>query len=181
MESHREKGTVDKESRRGSIQGWAWERRCFPWGRAWVTPLSFHCPYTWWKLVFVDVIIWLMLSIYENQLHQRRPCLCFNSPQCLEQCPVYCRHPTNICWILLFIVQFSRSVVSDWLFVTPWTAACQASLSITYSWSLLRLMSVESVMPSNHLILCRPLLQPSIFPSIRVFSNESALHIRWPK
>ena len=68
------------------------------------------------------------------------------------------------------------------LFATPWTAAHQASLSITNSWSLLKLMSIESVMPSNHLILCRPLLNlPSIFPSIRVFPNESALHIRWPK
>ena len=68
------------------------------------------------------------------------------------------------------------------LFVTPWTAVCQTSLSITNSWSLLKLMSIESVMPSNHLILCRPLLLlPSIFPSIRVFSNESALRIGWPK
>ena len=68
------------------------------------------------------------------------------------------------------------------LFVTPWTAAHQASLSITNSWSLPKLMSTESVMPSNHLILCRPLLLlPSIFPNIRVFSNESALRIRWPK
>ena len=68
------------------------------------------------------------------------------------------------------------------LFVTPWTAAPQASLSITNSWSLLKLMSIELVMPSNHPILCHPLLlPPSIFPSIRVFSNESALHIRWPK
>ena len=68
------------------------------------------------------------------------------------------------------------------LFATPWTAACQTSLSITNSWSLLKLMSIESVMTSNHLILCHPLLLPSsIFPSIRVFSNESALHIRWPK
>ena len=65
---------------------------------------------------------------------------------------------------------------------TPWTIARQTSLSITNSWSLLKLMSIESVMPSKHLILCRPLLLlPSIFPSIRVFSNESALHIRWPK
>ena len=69
-----------------------------------------------------------------------------------------------------------------WLFVTPWTAAHQASLSITNSQSLLKLMSMELVMPSNHLILCRPLLlPPSSFPSIRVFSNESVLHIRWPK
>ena len=68
------------------------------------------------------------------------------------------------------------------LFATPWTAAGQASLSITNSWSLLKLRSIESVMPSNHLILCCPLLlSPSIFPSIRVFSNKSVLHIRWPK
>ena len=66
--------------------------------------------------------------------------------------------------------------------MTPWTAAHQASLSITNSWSLLKLMSIMLVMPSNHLILCRPLLLlPSIFPSIRVFSNESVLRIRWPK
>ena len=66
--------------------------------------------------------------------------------------------------------------------MTPWTAACQASLSITNSWSLLKLMSIELIMPSNHLILCHPLLlPPSVFPSIRVFSNESVLHIRWPE
>ena len=66
--------------------------------------------------------------------------------------------------------------------MTPWTAACQASLSITTSQSLLKLMSIESVMPSNYLILCHPLLlPPSIFPSIRVFSNGSVLLIRWPK
>ena len=68
------------------------------------------------------------------------------------------------------------------LFATPWTAACQASLSFTISWGLLKLLSIESVMPSNHLILCHPLLLlPSIFPSIRVISNESSLPIRWPK
>ena len=79
--------------------------------------------------------------------------------------------------------QFSsvQSLSCVQLFVTPWTAARQASLSITNSQSLLKLMSVDSVMPSIHLILCRPLLlPPSIFPSIRVFSNESALRIRWP-
>ena len=77
-------------------------------------------------------------------------------------------------------VQFSRSVISD--SATPWTAACQASLSITNSWSSLKLTSIESVMPSSHLILCHPLLLlPSIFPSIRVFSKESVLCIRWPK
>ena len=77
-------------------------------------------------------------------------------------------------------VNFSHSVVSD--SATPWIAAHQASLSITNTWSSLKLMSLESVIPSNHLILYHPLLLlPSIFPSIRVFSNESALGIRWPK
>ena len=81
-------------------------------------------------------------------------------------------------------VQFSSVQLLShvWLFATPWTAACQASLSITNSRSLPKLMSIKSVMPSNNLILHRPpLLLPSIFPSIRVFSNESALHNRWPK
>ena len=80
--------------------------------------------------------------------------------------------------------QFSsvQSLSHVWLFATPWIAAHQASPSITNSWSLLKLMSIESVMLSSHLILCRPLLLlPPIPPSIRVFSNESALHIRWPK
>ena len=63
----------------------------------------------------------------------------------------------------------------------PWTAACQASLSFTISWSLLECMSIESMMPSNHLILCRPILLPSVFSSIRDFSNKLTLHIRWPK
>ena len=79
-----------------------------------------------------------------------------------------------------FVVVKSLSHVQ--LFVTLWTAACQASLSFTITQSLLKLMSIEPVMPSNHLILCRPLLLlPSVFPSIRVFSNDSALRIRWPK
>ena len=87
--------------------------------------------------------------------------------------------PWSLSWFFLSSVQ---SLSRVWLFVTPWTAARQASLSITNSWSLLKPMSIESVMPSSHLILCCPLLlPPSIFPSIRVFSNESALCIRWPK
>ena len=78
--------------------------------------------------------------------------------------------------------QSAKSLSHVRLFVTPWTAAHQASTSITSSQRLLKFMSIESVIPSNHLILCRPLLlPPSIFPSIRIFSNESALHIRWPK
>ena len=75
-----------------------------------------------------------------------------------------------------------QSINCVWLFVTPWTAACQGSVSIKNSWSLPKLMSIEPLMPYNHLILCHPLLlSPSIFPSIRVFSNESVLHMRWPK
>ena len=88
-------------------------------------------------------------------------------------------------YVITFLcTQFSsdQSLSCVRLFETPWTAVCQASLSITNSWSLLKLMSIDLVMPSNHLILCRPLfLPPSIIPSIRVFSNESVLHIRWPK
>ena len=84
-----------------------------------------------------------------------------------------------MCIIVLSLVQFSCSVMSD--FCNPMDCS-QVSLSITNCWSLLKLTSIELVMPSNHLILCCSLLlQPSIFPSIRVFSNESALHIRWPK
>ena len=81
-------------------------------------------------------------------------------------------------------VQFSsvQSLSRVWLFETPWTAAHEASLSIANSWILHKLMSIEWVMPSNHLIICHPLvLLPSIFPSIRVFSNESTLCVRWPK
>ena len=86
--------------------------------------------------------------------------------------------------LALTVSQFSsdQSLSCVRLFATPWAAARQASLSFTNSWSLLKLMSIESVMPSNHLILCHLLLLlPLIFPSIRVFSNESVLHIRWPK
>ena len=98
-------------------------------------------------------------------------CLSCSSGFCHKVEPTYLHYQTSVQWL---------SPV--WLFVTPWTAACQASLSITNSWSLLKLMSIESVMPSNRLILCHPfLLLPSIFPSIRVFSNESVFCIRWPK
>ena len=86
--------------------------------------------------------------------------------------------------LLILSVQFSsvQSLSHVRLFVTPWTAGCQAFLSITNSWSLLKLMFIELVTPSNHLILCCPLLlPPSIFPGIRLFSNEPVLHIRWPK
>ena len=88
-------------------------------------------------------------------------------------------------YTIFSLFQFSsvQSLSRVWLFVTPWTAACQASLSITNSQSPPKPLFIESVIPSNHLILCHPLLllPSSILPSIRVFSNESALHIRWPK
>ena len=95
----------------------------------------------------------------------------------------------SIFFILVCIKCFSLSVSQSvqlfsrvQLFVTPWITACQASLSITNSWSLLKLMSIELVMPSSHLILCHPLLLlPPILPSIRAFSNESTLHMSWPK
>ena len=94
--------------------------------------------------------------------------------------PQHALSPSPSASPFLSSVRLSRSVMFD--FATPWTAACQASLSITSSQSLPKLMFIELVMPSNHLILCHPLLlPPSIFPSIRVFSNESVLHIRWPK
>ena len=83
--------------------------------------------------------------------------------------------------VIIVSLSWDQSLSCVWLFVTPWTAACQASLSFTISQGLLKLMSIESVMRSNHLILCHPLLLlPSIFPSIRVFLNESLLPIRWP-
>ena len=98
----------------------------------------------------------------------------FPSALCTALHPLHC--PLRP--LCLFNTQFSH--VSD--SATPWTAACQASLSITSSWSLFKFTSIESVMPSSHLVLCHPLLFPSsIFPIIRVFSSESALHIRWPK
>ena len=85
------------------------------------------------------------------------------------------------CFVFFFFPSSVQLVSRVRLFATPWTASHQASLSITNSQSLLKLMSIESVMPSSHLILCHPLhLLPSIFPSIKIFSNESVLHIRWP-
>ena len=97
---------------------------------------------------------------------------------CLLSFP--CGH-SSPCSVLSFFVAV-QSLSHVRLFATPWAAARQASLSFTISWSLFKLLSIELVMPSNHLILCHPLfLLPSVFPSIRIFSNKSVLHIRWPK
>ena len=100
------------------------------------------------------------------------------------RCSHHCQRSVVQTWMLTDIFGFSsvQSLSRVQLFATPWTAACQASLSIANSRSLLKLMSTELVIPSIHLILCCLLLPPpSIFPSIRVFSNESVFHIRWPK
>ena len=100
---------------------------------------------------------------------------------------VFNKHKKSLAIYIYFMFAFiiiccCCSLSHGLLFVTPWTATCQAFRSLTISQSLLKLMSIDSVMPSNHLILCRPfLLLPSIFPSLRVFSNELVLHIRWPK
>ena len=101
----------------------------------------------------------------------------------LKQNVSLCTHIDNAAPSTLLLIFSSVQLLSHvWLFATPWTAVRQASLSITNSQSLLKFMSIDSVMPSNHLILCHPLLHPpSIFPSIRVFANESVLRIQWPK
>ena len=113
------------------------------------------------------------------------PCLCLGCSRCvINSYSPFGVSTSRIRGCPCPSVQFSsvQALSHVRLFATPWPAAHQASLSITNSQSLLKLMSIESVMPSNHLILCRPLLlPPSIFPSIRVFSSESALLIRWPK
>ena len=129
---------------------------------------------------YLPLMYWRFSNLYPQ------PRSLFPAPQSCD--PVACKRalleypicPSNSTSVQFSSVQFSRSVMYD--SATPWTTACQASLSITNSRSLLKLMSIESVMPSSHLILCHPLLLlPSIPPSIRVFSNESALCMRWPK
>ena len=105
----------------------------------------------------------------------------FIAPSCPHPSKV---QPSVICYTSLSSVQFNsvQSLSCVRLFVTPWIAACQASLSIINTWSLLKLVSIKSVVPFNRLIFCHPLIfLPSILPSIRVFSNESVLSIRWPK
>ena len=113
---------------------------------------------------------WLILELPEEHPKALMPAVLV--------CLTCCKRIPQTVWLFSSVQSLSHVR----LFATPWTAACQDSLSITNSQNLPKLMSIESVMPSNHLILCRPiLLLPSILPSIRVFSNESALRIRWPK
>ena len=113
----------------------------------------------------------------ESLAHLFRHPIPLGCPRALALCALL--QASNLYWSSIFSSVQSHSHVR--LFVTSCTEAHQASLSFTISWSLLELMSIESVMPSNHLLLCGPLLLPSNFPSIGVFSNVLALHIRWPK
>ena len=157
--------------------------------------------------VYIDLLF--MNSVMGKQLIPKKIgfsilCLFQNLSLCLKWCELFClcTQLLKLCLILCNPADGSPPrLLCPWdssgrilpfcsvqllshvcLFATPWTAARQASLSITNCWSLLKLMSIESVMPSNHLILCHPLfLLPSIFPNIRIFSSESIRHIRWPK
>ena len=123
--------------------------------------------------------LWYLLN-KAGLFNSRRPTLAVSLPSKHTGRTPHASVCSTVCSTYLFSsVQLLSRV---WLFATPWTAARQASLSITNTRNLLKLMSIELVMASNHLILCRPhLLPPSIFPSIRVFSNKPVLHIRWPK
>ena len=132
------------------------------------------------KAVFILKIYWrshlLLLSLLSKsvKLHSGLKAVIFPHHE------FSCLTILHLCPLCLVLVLKLLSCV--WLFVTPWTATCQASLSFTISQCLLKLMSIESMMPSNHLILCHPLLLlPSIFPSIRVFSKQFAFCIKWPK
>ena len=137
-----------------------------PWGRSILFSTACQNPRLSLRFVF--------FLITSSQLFGNN---CSNSLDILSD--LFCG---NLIMFYLFCVYSVQSLSCVRLFVTPWSAACQSSLSITNSWNLLKLTSIESVMPSNHLVLCRPLLlQPSIFSSIRVFSSESVLHIMWPK
>ena len=122
--------------------------------------------YKAWRKIQFSCFLTRSLSLVPRGLSQRIQLVCAEPPQGTMDCAVA-------------VVQ---SLTHVWLFATPWMAACQASLPLTVSWRLPKFMSIELVMLSNCLILCRPLLLlPLIFPSIRVFSNESFIHIRWPK
>ena len=132
------------------------------------------------QIINVTMLEMLIVCILDCSTYEPRSSLCMHAKS-LQSCPTVCD-----IWIVACQASLSFSSVQSHnhirLFVTPWTAAHWASLSITNSWSLLRLMSIELVMLSNHLVHCNPLLLlPSIFPNIRVFSNESVLPIRWPK
>ena len=125
----------------------------------------------WWAIVHGVAKSWTFSFIFKQEKKSRFPA---TTPGGIRSLPIRMYRST--------VISSVQSLSHVRLFVIPWTAAHQTSLSITNSQSLLKLMSIEWVMPSNHLILCHPLrLPPSIFPSIRVFSSESVLRIMWPK
>ena len=156
-----------KNHRRFKLDPWVWK---IPWRRKWQPAPQYS-----FQNNPMDRGAWLQSTGSQRVGHDWvTTYACAHVVYCLKLC----------CHLLGASFQFSsvQSLSRVWLFATPWTAARQASLSITNSWSLCKLMSIELVIPSNHLILCRPLLlPPSVFPSIRVFSDESILCIRWPK
>ena len=144
----------------------------------WVA-ISFSNAWKWKVKVKSLSCVWLILATPWTAVYQDPPSTGFSRQEYWSGVPL---PSPGLFLVLVFSNSSLQSLSHVWLFVTPWITACQASLSITNSRSLPKLMSIESVMPSNHLILCRPLLLlPSIFPSIKVFSNESVLCIRWPQ
>ena len=170
-------------------------RRCVPWGGACLWASDSHWPLLWdqsshtasWERVSKFLALWL-----ETEKCNKITVHSHDVLGCLLLPLVWRAQKTRtqktgfvVVWVSRAIparISSVQSLSRIQLFVTPWTEACQASLSVTNSWSLLKLMSTELLMPSKHLILCHPLLlPPSIFSSIRVFSNESILRIRWPK
>ena len=148
------------DSRRGGHRGQLWCQTA----QLWLT--SLYNLQIWENSLIIQVSVLIRMGIIWPLLWDK-------------QNKIVCLFLLIILVSLIIVVQLLSCV---WLFVIPWTAALQASPSFTTSWSLPKLMSTELVIPSNHLVLCHPLLLlPSIFPSIRVFSNELALCIRWPK
>ena len=152
---------------------------CFPAGTAYIFQIFPKQITNKMKAVFILKIYWkshlFLLSLWSKsvKLHSGLKAVIFPHHEfsCLT-----ILHPCPLCLVVAL-----KLLSCVWLFVTPQTATCQASLSFTTSQSLLKLMSIESMMPSNHIILSHPLLLPSVFPSIRVFSKQFAFCIRWPK
>ena len=122
--------------------------------------------------------VYVCIYFYHSFMNNLFPYLCCTKHEVAD---ISLKTYSHSLWFLISVSHSVQSLSHVQLFLTPWTSVCQVSLSNNNSQTLLKLMSIESVMPSNHLILCHPILLPSIFPSIRVFSNESVLLIRWPK
>ena len=147
-----------------------------------ITGNPYHTFWRNWALSARQPSLQMSLLRYSKNMWHARKSVAISENPIMILLGYYTAVITAWDWINFFFFSSVQSLSHVWLFVTQSTTARQASLSITNSWSPPKPMSIELVMPSKHLILCRPLLLlPSIFPSIRVFSDESALHIRWPK